>query len=294
MEQATTPKPLIAPRAALPPGSRAPGLLQGFRYFRDPIGFFNRLQRRYGDVFTFTFPYFGRVVYVADPGLVKRVFTGDPAQFHAGEANATVLEPALGPNSVLTLDDGAHMRQRKLLLPPFHGERVQAYGELIREITEREIETWPAGEPFALRPSTQRITLAVILRAVFGVREEERFARALELVDRFGSSADIVTQVPWLRRNLGRFSPWMRFQRAKADLDAFIYEEIAARRGEAGERGARRRAVAAAGGPRRGRGADERRGDCATSWSPCSAPGTRRPRPRWPGRSSGCCGRRGC
>ena len=235
MEQATTPKPLIAPRAALPPGSRAPGLLQGFRYFRDPIGFFNRLQRRYGDVFTFTFPYFGRVVYVADPGLVKRVFTGDPAQFHAGEANATVLEPALGPNSVLTLDDGAHMRQRKLLLPPFHGERVQAYGELIREITEREIETWPAGEPFALRPSTQRITLAVILRAVFGVREEERFARALELVDRFGSSADIVTQVPWLRRNLGRFSPWMRFQRAKADLDAFIYEEIAARRGEAGE-----------------------------------------------------------
>ena len=93
-----------------------------------------RLQRRYGDIFTVSFPFFGRLVYVADPALVKAVFTGSPAQFHAGEANATVLEPALGPNSVLTLDDAPHMRQRKLLLPPFHGERIRGYGELIREI----------------------------------------------------------------------------------------------------------------------------------------------------------------
>jgi cytochrome P450 len=72
---------------------------------------------------------------------------------HAGEANATVLEPALGPNSVLTLDDAPHMRQRKLLLPPFHGERIAAYGELMREVTLQEMESWPVGEPFALRPT---------------------------------------------------------------------------------------------------------------------------------------------
>jgi cytochrome P450 len=217
---------------SLPPGPRAPALVQALRYGRDPIGFFVCLRRRYGDVFTVNFPYFGRIVYVADPDLVKAVFTGDPAVFHAGEANATVLEPALGPGSVLTLDGDEHLRQRKLLLPPFHGDAVTRYGELIREITEREMETWPVGRPFAVRPHTQRITLAVILRAVFGVRDEGRFKRASKLVEAFGRSADLITQIPSLRRKLGRFSPWSRFLRARAALDEFIYEEIAARRGE--------------------------------------------------------------
>ncbi|HXF00454.1 MAG TPA: cytochrome P450 [Solirubrobacterales bacterium] len=226
-----------APRSAvvapdLPPGPRAPAIVQGLRYARDPLRFFTRLHRRFGNVFSLSFPYFGRIVYVADPGIVKRVFTGDAALFHAGEANATVLEPTLGPGSVLTLDEAEHLRQRKLLLPPFHGERVTGYGDLIREITERDVESWPLGEPFALRPHTQRITLAVILRAVFGIRDDERFARAAVLVGQFARRADLITQAPWLRRNLGRFSPWSRFQRARAGLDEFIYEEIAARRAE--------------------------------------------------------------
>jgi cytochrome P450 family 135 len=209
-----------------------PAIVQGFRFARDPIGFFVRLQRRYGDVFSVSFPYFRHIVYVADPDTVKRVFTGDPAQFHAGEANATVLEPALGPHSVLTLDEAEHLRQRKLLLPPFHGDSVVRYGELIREITEADMERWPVGHPFALRPRTQRITLAVILRAVFGVRGEARFRRASELVGEFASRSNLPTQIPALRRNLGRFSPWARFLRARDALDAFIYEEIAARRAE--------------------------------------------------------------
>src|SRR5690348_13505193 len=152
-----------------PPGSRAPALVQAARYLRDPLGFLPRHRERYGDIFTVRFPFFGRIVYVASPELVKEVFTGSPAALHAGEANATVLEPALGPNSVLTLDDEPHMRQRKLLLPPFHGDRVRRYGELILEVTRREMEAWPVGKAFSLRPSTQRITLTVILRAVFGV-----------------------------------------------------------------------------------------------------------------------------
>jgi cytochrome P450 family 135 len=217
---------------AQPPSSRVPAIVQGFRFARDPLGFFIRLHRRYGDVFAVSFPYFRHIVYVADPATVKRVFTGDPAQFHAGEANATVLEPALGPHSVLTLDEAEHLRQRKLLLPPFHGDSVVRYGELIGEITEDNMQGWPVGRPFPLRPQTQRITLAVILRAVFGVRGEERFRRAAELVDEFASRSNVPTQIPALRRNLGRFSPWARFLRARDALDAFIYEEIAARRSE--------------------------------------------------------------
>jgi cytochrome P450 len=201
---------------------------------RDPLGFLARLRERYGDAFTVKFPYFGRIVYVADPELVKEVFTGSPAVFHAGEANATVLEPALGPNSVLTLDDEPHMQQRKLLLPPFHGERVRRYGELIREVTRREMESWPVGRPFALRPHTQKITLSVILRAVFGIEDERRIDRAARLIDVFSDRVTLITKFPNLRRDLGPFSPWRRFLRARAELDEFLYEEIALRRAEAG------------------------------------------------------------
>jgi cytochrome P450 len=232
MEQATLSRPAALSPAAFPPGSKLPAIAQAIRYVRAPLGFLTELQRRHGDIFSVSFPYFGKVVYVADPALVKAVFTGSPEQFHAGEANATVLEPALGPNSVLTLDDAPHMQQRKLLLPPFHGERIQRYGELMREVTLQEMESWPVGEPFALRRHTQRITLAVIMRAVFGVHDEERLARFEGLIETFAGRVNAITAFPMLRRNLGRWSPWPRFLRAREALDEFIYEEIALRRRE--------------------------------------------------------------
>lgn len=235
MEQATLPRPRAATTQALPPGSKVPAWLQAVRYSRNPLGFLSGEQRRFGDIFSVRFPFFGRIVYVTRPDLVKAVFTGSPADFHAGEANATVLEPALGPNSVLTLDDEPHMRQRKLLLPPFHGERVQRYGELIVEMTRREMESWPVGEPFALRPHTQRITLAVIMRAVFGVHDEKRLERFERLIDDFSRRVGVITSFPMLRRNFGPGSPWPRFLRSREALDEFIYEEIRLRRAEVGQ-----------------------------------------------------------
>ena len=234
MEQATLPRPQAARRDPFPPGPRGSSLGQAIRYSRDPLGFLAEHQRRYGDIFTIRFPYFGKIVYVARPDLVKALFTGSPGDFHAGEANATVLEPALGPNSVLTLDDAPHMRQRKLLLPPFHGERIERYGELIVEMTRQEMESWPVGEPFAMRPHTQRITLAVIMRAVFGVHDEQRLVRFEGLIDDFARRVGVITSFPFLRRNLGPFSPWSRFPRSRAALDEFIYEEIKLRRAEPG------------------------------------------------------------
>ncbi|MGV1049044.1 MAG: cytochrome P450 [Solirubrobacterales bacterium] len=235
MEQATIPQAhMRRPTAAFPPGPKAPSAVQAVRYLRNPLGFLAANQRRYGDVFSVSFPTFGRIVYVARPDLVKEVFTGPPAVFHAGEANATVLEPALGPNSVLTLDDAPHMRQRKLLLPPFHGERVQRYGELIVAMTRREMESWPRDEEFALRPHTTRITLAVIMRAVFGVHDEDRLARFEVLIDDFARRVGTITAFPFMRRDLGRLSPWGRFVRSRAALDEFIYEEIRLRRAEPG------------------------------------------------------------
>ena len=145
-----------------------------------------------------------------------------------------MLEPALGPNSVLTLDDAPHMRQRKLLLPPFHGERVQRYGELIVEMTRREMESWPVGEPFAMRPHTQRITLAVIMRAVFGVHDEDRLARFEVLIDDFARRVGLITSLPAPAPQPRPLQPLGRFVRSREALDAFIYEEIALRRAEPG------------------------------------------------------------
>jgi cytochrome P450 len=111
---------------------------------------------------------------------------------------------------------------------------VRRYGKLIQEVTEREMESWPVGKPFALHPHTQRITLAVILRSVFGVHDEERLERASTLINEFTHKVHVIVQFPRLRGRFGRFGPWERFQRARAALDEFIYEEIAARRADPG------------------------------------------------------------
>jgi cytochrome P450 family 135 len=220
------------PARELPPGSRVPALITGLRFTRDPLGYIRSYHERYGPLVRSSFPGVGLTINVADPELVKQVFTGDRSVFHAGEANATVLEPTVGSNSLLTLDEEPHMRQRKLLLPPFHGSSVSRWGETIREIADSEVERWPLGKPFPLRSRTYRITLDVILGAVFGVRDEERFKRAQVLVGEFAERAHLITLMPFARRNLGRWSPWMRFRRARAALDEFIYEEIVRRRDE--------------------------------------------------------------
>jgi cytochrome P450 len=218
----------------LPPGTRVGSLVNAWRFARDPLGYIRFYHRRYGSVASTRFPGIGLAIIVADPALVKQVFGADPSLARAGEANATVLEPTVGINSVLTLDEDAHMRQRKLLLAPFHGNNVDRWGETIRAIVEHDMDAWPVGEPFALRSRTQRITLAVILRAVFGVRDEERLQRAQVLVDRFARRAHPISLFPFARRDMGPWSPWARFKRARAELDAFLYEEIAMRRAERG------------------------------------------------------------
>jgi cytochrome P450 len=215
-----------------PPGPRMPGLLQVAAVAHDPYGWMVRRWRRYGDCFSSTFPVFGRVVYVADPASVKELFGSDPEVFHAGEANSRPLGPVLGSYSLLTLDEDEHMRQRKLLLPPFHGERMRVYGGLMAEAAERDLETWPLGDPFALRPHMQAVTLRVILRAVFGLREESHIETFGQAITRLAEASGLVLWAPPLRRDLGRWSPWARFKRSRAAVDELVYAEIASRRAE--------------------------------------------------------------
>ena len=125
------------------------------------------------------------------------------------------------------------MRQRKLLLEPFHGKNVKRWEATIRSITEQDIARWPLGEAFSLHDHTRTITLEVILRAVFGVREQDRFERARALVKEFANRAHPISMFPLARRDLGPLSPWVRFKRSREALDGFLYEEIERRRAEA-------------------------------------------------------------
>jgi cytochrome P450 len=213
-----------------PPGSRLPPLVQAALVTAFPYGWQRTQRRRHGDVFSSRFPIYGDVVYVADPAEVKRVFTADPAVFHAGEANLLALGDALGEHSLLTLDEERHLSQRKLLLPPFHGTSVDRYTELMAEATAREVARWPVGWAFALRPRMQAITLEVILRAVFGVREGERMHRFRQAIPRIAEATSVLIWLPFMDRDLGRHSPAGRFRRALAEVDDLIYSEIRERR----------------------------------------------------------------
>ena len=215
---------------AQPPGSRLPALAQAALMSVDPYRWLTSRWRRYGDVFTARFPLFGEITYVADPDGVREVFGGDPETHRAGEANAGPLGPILGTGSLLTLDGSEHLRHRRLLLPSFHGERVRTYAGMVAEIAEAEIAHWPLGRPFPLRPAMQRITLEVILRAVFGVRGEERLERFRTELPRIGEVSNAVLFFTALRRDLGPWSPWARFKRMRDAVDELVYEEIALHR----------------------------------------------------------------
>jgi cytochrome P450 len=188
-----------------------------------------RCAERYGPTFTLRLAGMGNVVFVSDPAAIKSVFTGDAAVFNAGEGNK-IMEPVLGPESLLLLDGPPHLRERRLLLPPFHGERMVRYRDVVREVAEQEIARWPQGTPFALQPSMQDITLNVILRAVFGMEEGRRLdhLRTLlkEMLDYIHTG---LAMLPWLQRDWG-WTPWSKFLRARAAADAVIYEEIERRR----------------------------------------------------------------
>jgi cytochrome P450 family 135 len=185
---------------------------------------------RLGPTFTLNIAYEGTWVVVTDPEDVKRVFTGDPKVFHAGEGNQ-VLKPVLGENSLLVLDEGAHMSQRKLLLPPFHGARMQGYEEKMTEIAVREIESWPLGTPYRLRPRMQAITLEIILETVFGVHGGARMEQLrVALRDLLDLTTNPRLLAPLVLAGPSRVRRVRSFRRRIDLVDRLLYEEIAERR----------------------------------------------------------------
>jgi cytochrome P450 len=217
-------------RYSLPPGPPQPRFLQTLAWIARPYPFMERCRDRYGDMFTLKVANEGTWVFLSDPEHVRQVFTGDPSLLHAGEANVVLL-PIVGSQSVLLLDESAHMAQRKLMLPSFHGERMQRYGDLMTEIAQTEIARWPTADPFALWPRMQAVTLEVIMRAVFGIEEEDRLARLRALLRHM---LDWTTQplrlLPLATLGPVRVERLGLFSRAKRPVDEMLFEEIRRRR----------------------------------------------------------------
>ncbi len=220
--------------SALPPRPDLSRFMMSAGFILTPTRFLDACQRRCGDYFTLRPARDRTLVVTADPAAVKQVFTGDPRLLHAGEGNA-VLGPILGSGSTLLLDGPEHLRHRRLLLPPFHGERMRKYGTVMAEVAEREVAAWPRGRRFPVLPSMQSITLEVIMRAVFGVDDRDRrelIGKPLRrLLDMVGSRRRVLMLGLTIQRN-GPRSPWARFAAARREADVLLYEEIRARRAD--------------------------------------------------------------
>jgi cytochrome P450 len=226
--------------APLPPGPETPAVWQLVRYTHAPLPFLEECARRYGDPFTIRMAGYGKFVMLADPEAVKDVFRGDPHALHSGEGNE-FLTASVGKNSVLVLDDEPHARQRRVLLPPLKGERMRSFFDAMQAATVDAVRAWPLGRPLAMVEPMQRITLTVILRAVFGLDPDPQLAdfalkvqRVLELGrGRYGLILLKILPIGLLQRKRS-----LPFYRRMHDLDEALFGYIEKRRREpAADRG---------------------------------------------------------
>jgi len=218
----------------LPQGPQTPALVQMLQWIASPMSFMEACAQRYGDIFTMQLN--GPAVFVSNPQALQQILTNDTKEFEAPSDWNTVFEPMLGKHSVITLSGEAHQRQRQLLLPPFHGERMRAYGEVIADITEQIISQWENGKPFCVRSAMQAITLRVMMQTVFGLHEGQR-AQELEkvlslMMDEGGRSPlrSLILYFPALQRDLGPLTSWGKFLQRRERVDQLLYAEIRERR----------------------------------------------------------------
>jgi cytochrome P450 len=226
--------------SGIPPGPSYPSWIQSIGFWTRPLAFLERCRARYGKRFTIRLPLAPPFVMISDPGEVKQVFTAPPDVLHPGEG-ARVLEPVVGVNSVILLDEAPHLEQRKLMLPSFHGEKMERLSDLIAEVAQREVASWPRGEPIELGPRLQRLTLEIILRAVFGLDPGERLDALrgrLSAMLAFGDRPISLLPPPpgRLQAVLERHGPFAAFLRLQEEADELLFELIDERRREEAER----------------------------------------------------------
>ena len=218
----------------LPAGPKSPAAVQLMHWIFRPIPFMQECAERYGDCFTIRLPRTAPFVMFSSPDAVKQIFTGDPEQLPAGETRA-ILQPLVGDHSLLLLDGARHMHHRRLMAPSFHGERMQAYGQVMREVADHSIETWPTGRTFPIHSHMQDITLDIILRTVFGVDEGPELGRLRScLAEMLSLAANPIRLIPWFQGVINLFTKGKELKQLMDEIDELLYAQIAYRRKEGG------------------------------------------------------------
>jgi cytochrome P450 len=216
----------------LPPG---PGLFTTFDFVRNPFRFLDRCSRRYGDWFTVRVPGVAPFVFTSDPAAVREVFLGDPDALHAGEANRP-LGAFMGERSSLFLDGAEHLRQRRLLLPAFHGEQMASHAVAMRAAADNAIASWPTAQQFPIHPQLRAITFETIIRTVFGFQDDASGSELRTLMRQlfalYSSGLGTLFSLPAMRIDAGRFSPWGRAVRLSRRIDSILFAEFARRRSD--------------------------------------------------------------
>lgn len=223
-------KPLESPKY--------PPFLQKLKWILNPIGYMESAAKKLPDLFFAQIIGFGdNLVFVSDPQAIQKIFTNDRKTFTApGNLNKTLM-PLVGSNSIFLLEGDRHQRERKLLMPPFHGERMEVYGDIISKLTEKVINELPLSKPFLARSAIQEISLEVILQIVFGLYKGERCQKLKHLLSDISKifSSPLTSALlysPFLQKDLGSWSPWGNFLRKQKQIDELLYEEICERREE--------------------------------------------------------------
>ena len=221
----------------LPDGPKTPPWLQLIQWIADPLGYMETSVQGYGDVFTVRMGYLFQGVFISNPQLIQTIFTAEPKLFDSGRGNKKSGKIFVGENSLLLLDGDRHQRERRMLMPPFHGERMRAYGDLICTLTKQVSSKWITGQPFSVRASMQEISLRVILQAVFGLNEGPRYQELRQMI---AAMMDMTASplrasmlfLKFLQKDLGAWSPWGRFLRRQQRIDQLLYDEIQERRAQ--------------------------------------------------------------
>lgn len=220
----------------LPDGPKTPPFVQTLQWIVRPLEFLDNCAEHYGDFFTVRRDKHRPAVYFSNPQAIRELYTANPQLFDSGLRNR-LLQVLLGQHSLSlsSLDAERHQRQRKLLMPPFHGERMRTYGQIMGDITEQVMNQWSIGQPFSVRSCMQEISMRVILSAVFGLHEGQRFEQLRQLLGSLLESigcplSSSLIFFRSLQRDLGSWSPWGRFLSHKQQIDQLLYAEIQQRR----------------------------------------------------------------
>ena len=217
----------------LPAGPSEPPILQTLRWLLRPISFLESCRRRFGDAFSVRFLGFQTpLVMLSDPEAIRALYGNRAHRLPPGRTVA--LQPIVGPRSLLLLECGDHLARRRLMLPPFHGERMRAYESMVSDVVARDVQQWPQNEPFSIHPRMQRVTLEVIVRAVFGVTHEQRRSQLADRLSRLladTASAGLQFAV-LLSRRFSALDPLTRLHGQRREIDAMLDVEIAERRAD--------------------------------------------------------------